>query len=349
MGGISSLLCEFVPVRELEMIMSVYRSSVNARPGAKGVLLVRLCNWVGEVLLSLPALRRLVADGYDLHLYGQSWSTALFEGTGLPVTVRHDCYGAAVEQLRGLRQTLGSDRSPALLMTNSFSSALEMRLAGFAPSGYAREGRSLLLRHAFPLPRFPHAAHAYWHLAGCFIGSSEPFPASLEWVPSDGQHKQALELLAQHGLGSGDFVMLCPFSGSDDIENRKVWPGFSELAAALHAANVPVLLCPGPGDEVDAAAWPSIAICLSGVDLGVYGAVQKLARIVVANDTGPSHLAAAVGARLITILGPQSVAEWAAIGPEVQIVQDAAKWPSVDRILALTVAASPWPETCKSG
>jgi heptosyltransferase-2 len=254
--------------------------------------------------------------------------------------VRHDCHNAAVVQLRGLRRILGSDRSPVLLMTNSFSSALEMRLAGFAPFGYAREGRSLLLRHAFRLPRFPHAAHAYWHLADRFIGKSEPFPRSLEWVPSDAQHRQALALLAQHGLAPSAFAMLCPFSGSDDCGNRKVWPGFRELATALRAVNMPVVLCPGPSDEVAVAAWPSLAICLGGVDLGVYGAMQKLANIVVANDTGPGHLAAAVGARLISILGPQSVAAWAAIGPNVQTVQETAKWPAVERVFALTMAAS---------
>ena len=328
--------------------MLVNFPSAAPPPAPKGVLLVRLCNWVGEVVLSMPALRRLAADGYDLRLYGKGWSTALFEGAGWPVIVRHGCYKTAAEQLREMRQALGSDRSPALLMTNSFSSALEMRLAGFAPSGYAREGRSPLLRHAFCLPRFPHAAHAYWHLAGCFLGSSEPFPAPVNWVPSDAQHRQALALLAQHGLATNAFVMLCPFSGSDDRKNRKVWPGFRELATALHAANVQVVVCPGPGDEVAAAAWPAIAVCLSGVDLGVYGAMQKLASIVVANDTGPGHLAAAAGAQLISILGPQSVAAWAPIGPNVQIVQETAKWPTVAGIIALIMDVNSWPETCNS-
>jgi heptosyltransferase-2 len=81
------------------------------------------------------------------------------------------------------------------------------------------------------------------------------------------------------------------------------------------------------------------AICLPGVDLGVYGALFDLARCVVANDTGPGHLAAAVGARLISIYGPHSVAAWAPIGRGVQLFHDASKWPGLDRIVSAVLAA----------
>ena len=303
----------------------------------RGALLVRLCNWVGEAVLSLPALRRLEAAGYELHLYGKSWAPALFEGTGWPVTVRRGGIKETTAQLRTLRQKLNEGGSvPALLMTNSFASALETRLAGFAPSGFAREGRSLLLRFSYPLPSFAHAAESYWHLAGCFLGADEPFPATLGWTPSDAQRAQALALIARHGLASRSFVVLCPFSGPDDRENQKVWPGFKELAAALNKAGVPVVVCPGPGEE--AAAAELKAICLPEVDLGVYGALFELAQSVVANDTGPGHLAAAAGARLISIYGPRSLAAWTPIGPHVRLFQDASQWPTVDCIAEAALA-----------
>jgi heptosyltransferase-2 len=302
-------------------------------------LLIRLCNWVGEAVLSLPALHRLEAAGYELHLYGKGWSPALFEGTGWPVTVRRGGLTETTAQLRGLRRKLNADGpAPALLMTNSFASALETRLAGFAPSGYAREGRDLLLRAAYPLPGFTHAAESYWHLAGCFLGADERFPATLGWTPSDAQRALALRLLARHGIASRSFVVLCPFSGPDDRENQKVWPGFKELAAALDKAGVPVVVCPGPGEEAAAAALE--AISLPEVDLGVYGALFELARSVVANDTGPGHLAAAAGARLVSIYGPRSLAAWTPIGPHVQLFQNASEWPTVDCVAEAALAAN---------
>jgi heptosyltransferase-2 len=307
-----------------------HQSADSARP-PKGALLVRLCNWVGEAVLSLPALRRLDAAGYELHLYGKGWAPALFEGTGWPVTVRRGSFTKTTAQLRNLRLKLNADEpAPALLMTNSFASALEARLAGFAPSGYAREGRGLLLRDAYPLPGFAHAAESYWHLAGCFLGAEQPFPATLDWTPSQAQRAQALALLAQRGISPRSFVVLCPFSGPDDRENQKVWPGFKELAAALTKAGVPVVVCPGPGEQ--AAAAKLKAICLPEVDLGVYGALFELAQSVVANDTGPGHLAAAAGARLISIYGPRSLAAWTPIGPHVRLFQNASEWPTVDCI-----------------
>jgi heptosyltransferase-2 len=313
--------------------MSADSRSTASSSSPKGVLLVRLCNWVGEVVLSLPALRRLEAAGYELHLYGKGWAPALLEGTGWPVTVRSGGLKEAAAQLRRLRLSL-EGTGLALLMPNSLSSALEMRLAGFLPSGFAREGRSLLLRNAYSLPSFHHAAESYWHLAGCFLGADEPFPATLEWTPSDAQRAQALALLAQYGLDPQSFVMLCPFSGPDDRENRKVWPGFKELGRSLDAAGVPVVVCPGPSEEAAAATLLPRAICLAGVNLGVYGALFELSRCVVANDTGPGHLAAAADARLISLYGPRSVAAWTPIGAQVRLFHDASKWPSVNSILA---------------
>jgi heptosyltransferase-2 len=315
-------------------------STVASSPTAQGVLLVRLCNWVGEAVLSLPALRRLAAAGYELHLYGKAWAPALFEGTGWPVSVRSTSLNASAEHLRTLRRRLNSSAPPpALLMTNSFSSALETRLGGFSPSGYASEGRGWLLRRAYRKPSFTHAAHSYWHLAGCFLGMNEPFPATLGWTPSDAQRARAQALLTQHGVALGSFVMLCPFSGPDDRENQKVWPGFAEVAKALRAAGLAVVLCPGPGEEPAAAALDSTAICLPNVDLGVYGALFQLARSVVANDTGPGHLAAAGGARLISIYGPHSPAAWTPIGTNVRLFHDASNWPTVESIVAAAFAA----------
>lgn len=304
-------------------------------------MLVRLCNWVGEAVLTLPALLRLAEAGYELHLYGKSWAPALFEGTGWPVTVRRSGMNTATAQLRSLRQTLACVvPPPALLLTNSFASALETRLAGFIPSGYAREARSPLLCQAYPLPRFAHAAHAYWHLAGCFLGTDKTFPASLGWSPSVAQRSKAQVILARHELIPQSFVILCPFSGPDDHENRKVWPGFKELAEALQAAGIPVVVCPGPGEEATAAALPANVICLPGVDLGVYGALFELAHSVVANDTGPGHLAAAVGAHLISLYGPHSVAAWTPIGPNIQLFHDSSGWPTVERVAAAALETS---------
>ncbi|MGD0097149.1 MAG: glycosyltransferase family 9 protein [Terracidiphilus sp.] len=328
------------PVASLYSIwMSAEIASTISSQTPKGPLLIRLCNWVGEAVLSLPALHRLAAAGYDLQLYGKTWAPALFEGTGWPVMVRSASLNTTTENLRALRRKLGAAKPPpALLMTNSFSSALEARLGGFSPSGYANEGRSWLLRHAYRQQTVTHAAHSYWNLANRFLGLDEPFPATLGWTPSESQRAQAQALLARHQVTPRFFAILCPFSGPDDQANQKVWPHFGELASALQAAGIDLVLCPGPGEEQAAAALRANAVILPNVDLGVYGALFLLARCVVANDTGPGHLAAAAGARLISIYGPHSVSAWTPIGPNVRLFHDLAKWPSVESIAAAVLA-----------
>ena len=304
---------------------------------ASGPLIVRLSNWVGEVVLSLPALRRLEGAGYELQLVGPGWSPALLEGTDWPVTARARGLWPATRQLRALDATLrraAAPRTPALLFTKSLSSALEARLAGLAPAGYARDGRSPLLAAAYPLPPLAHAGHAYWHLVSRLLGADAPFPTALGLVPSAAQRRRAAALLESHALAAQRYVLLCPFSGADDRERRKVWPGFGELAAWLVARDVAVLVCPGPGEESLAAETLPQARQLTGVDLGLYAALLERAAVVVANDTGPGHLAAAVGARLVSVYGPQSVAAWAPLGARVRLFHDAGGWPSVEQVAA---------------
>ena len=287
-------------------------------------------------MLSVPARRRLEAAGYQLQLVGPGWSRALLEGTGWSVVARRPGLWRASRQLRELdaplRCATPDTRTPALLLTKSWSSALEARLGGLAPAGYAHDGRSLLLSAAYPLARFAHAGHAYWHLASRFLRADAPFPTEIALAPSARQREQAAALLAAHGVEARRYVLLCPFSGSDDRERRKVWPGFAALTMRLVARSVPVIVCPGPGEELLAAATMPGVIQLGGVDLGVYAALLERARSVVANDTGPGHLAAAVGARLISVYGPQSVAAWAPLGARVRLFHEPSGWTSAEQV-----------------
>lgn len=304
---------------------------------SRGALLVRLCNWVGEVVLSLPAIQRLSDAGYDVHLYGKRWAPSLLEGSPFPVTVREARHGLAVGQLRRLRAHLAgrdaSTRPRALLFTRSFSSAVETRLAGFPSVGYAYDGRSLFLEEAYERPRGAHAGAEYWHVVNAFLREDLPFPKTLGLVPSPRQMASAQALLTGAGIEPGAYVVLCPFSGSDDAGDHKVWPGFASLTHNLVSQGERVVVCPGPGEEAQAHARAPGALLLPGVDLGVYAALLALSRAVVANDTGPGHIAAGVGARLLSLYGPPSTAAWDPVGPRVTLLRyTASGWASVEDV-----------------
>ena len=312
-------------------------------------LLVRLHNWIGDVVVGLPALQLLAEHGVPLQLVGKGWASALLAGHGWPVHTLPKGLRPRVELWRGLHQqvmahgappTPAGQRSPldALLLATSFSAALEARLAGLKTMGYATDHRRWLLHRAATPPTAPHALQGYWQLACQFLAVQRAPPADIGLALTQTAQAQAAAMLAQHGVGS-DYTVLCPFAVGTLAGQNKSWPGFPALAARLAAEGLTVLLCPGPGEEAQAQQQFPQAIALNQVPLGTYAALMKTARLVVANDTGPGHMAAAVGAPLVSVLGPTNAAQWAPWGTRVQVVQVPQGWPAVDAVAALAQAS----------
>lgn len=305
---------------------------------SKGPLIIRLCNWVGEAVLSLPTLTMLAEQGYELHLIGKRWAINLFEGHGWPVYVRPAKRGEAIAQLKQLRQQLsardpGFTRRPNMvLFTSSFSSALEARLAGLKPIGYQREGRSLLLGHGVPYEAGLHAADNYWRIGSHFAGVRQARPVRLGLQPSEAHRNKATQIVEAHGLKPG-FIILCPFSGAADTTGKKLWPDFPELARRLAAQGRQVVLCPGPGEEPQAQSDYPKAIVLTGVDLGTYAALSQHAACTVSNDTGPGHLAAAADAHVVSVLGPDAAPMWWVQGEHVTVLRPPQGWPTLEDVL----------------
>jgi heptosyltransferase-2 len=121
----------------------------------------------------------------------------------------------------------------------------------------------------------------------------------------------------------------------------KKWPGFEAFARAAEARlGLPLVVYPGPGEHEAARRLYPDARMLEGSDLAVYAALLHKAALVVANDTGPGHMAAALGRPLISLLGPTEAARWAPWGSGVTVLQrprigTATDWPDADEALAL--------------
>lgn len=303
-------------------------------------LIVRLRNWVGDVVLSVPLLQRLDAAGYQLQLLGRAWAQDLLAGQGWPVQTLAPQAGARIAQWRSLRQqALAQDpafdrRINALVLPFSLSSAFEMRVAGLRGLGYRHEGRRWLLARSLPHLATRHEMALNWDLGSALLGQAAPLPDRLHLRLAPRHEAAARQLQAQLGLRPG-YVVLCPFAGGTFEKLDKNWPAFPHLAAeALPSFGRDLLICPGPGDEESQARarYPGCHVAL-GVGLGTYAALLRDAALVIANDTGPGHLAAAVGAPLVSVLGPTDPARWAAVGPAVRIVRKPGGWPTLDDVL----------------
>ena len=154
----------------------MYAKQAPAPGSAARPLLVRLPNHLGDACMALPAIARLGDLGYAPLLVGRAWAPRLFESRDWPVLgLAPGPLGTRLRALRAFARDHGARAT--LLLTNSFSSALEARLAGLVPAGYARDGRSLLLRPAIAVPHewaqgTLHTSAWYWRLAGVVAGLS---------------------------------------------------------------------------------------------------------------------------------------------------------------------------------
>jgi heptosyltransferase-2 len=93
-----------------------------------------------------------------------------------------------------------------------------------------------------------------------------------------------------------------------------------------------VVACPGPGEAAACAAALPGARLLDGLGLGAYAAVMSLSRRVVANDSGPMHLAAAVGAPVLGIFGVSDPGRTRPWGRSGAIVGNRNAWPTVQAV-----------------
>jgi ADP-heptose:LPS heptosyltransferase len=121
-------------------------------------------------------------------------------------------------------------------------------------------------------------------------------------------------------LEPGDFAVIHPFSGSA----RKNWPleRFREVAARL---SIPVRWCAGPEEALDDAARFE--------NLYELACWLARARVYIGNDSGITHLAAAVGTPVVAIFGPTDPAVWAPRGERVEIVSGKLEEVPVDEVL----------------
>lgn len=303
-------------------------------------LIVRLRNWVGDVTLGLPTLQRLADAGYALQLLGKGWARDLLAGHDWPVHTLAGSARARVAQLRELRaQARAVDpgfgqRINAVCFPYSFSSALEFRLAGLRALGHAYEGRGLLLARAAPRPQGVHELQVYWHLGSQLLGAEAPLPVTLALRPAPEHRAQAAALRAAHGIEPG-CIVVCPFAGGTWSGQDKTWPEFPDFVAhALPALGRQIVIVPGPGEEHLARERFPRATMLAGVGLGAYAALLAEAALMVSNDTGPGHMAAAVGTPLLSVLGPSDPLLWRAWGPGVQVLKGDGTWPALADVAA---------------
>jgi heptosyltransferase III len=116
------------------------------------------------------------------------------------------------------------------------------------------------------------------------------------------------------------FLTMHPGSGSAG----KNWPVDRYAALARRLGDRPWLLSLGPADEAaEPLAREPNAVVTRDLPPRALGALLARAGVYVGNDSGVSHLAAAVGVPTVALFGPTSPDVWAPVGPRVRIIRAA--------------------------
>lgn len=131
----------------------------------------------------------------------------------------------------------------------------------------------------------------------------------LDQVRSIAGHGSPSRPLIELGITRGNFAVIHPFAGSA----KKRWPldRFQALATRL-ASYHPVEWCAGPEDKLAGAR--------RFADLMDLARWLASARIYIGNDSGPTHLAAAVQTDVVALFGPTDPMIWAPRGERVTVV-----------------------------
>jgi ADP-heptose:LPS heptosyltransferase len=135
------------------------------------------------------------------------------------------------------------------------------------------------------------------------------------------------------------YVLFFPFCSKDLIHKR--WPYFSELINLIkkNHPQYALVVAPGPG-EIEEAKSLDIKIALTNnlpLNFFELASLIKKSHLVIANDTGPAHMAAHLGARGFTLFGPHTTPEKVSIEREKFIALQTMDLKSLfaDRVYAL--------------
>jgi heptosyltransferase-2 len=281
---------------------------------------VRFPNWLGDTVMALPTLRSLrgVLPTAELWCVGPWVGTLLESEPGITRRlVPPEGVGARLAQARRLRQ---ARFDLAVILPNSFETALAGWLAGARwRVGYAAEWRAVLLTHALRPDDVPiHDVAAYLRLLGPLgVGGPSTLP-TLAIDPA--RRAEARGLLRETGLPPGGLRVGLQLGAA--FGASKLWPSerIAALAMRLEARGIHAVLLGSSGarglaDAVAAAAGGPVRSLVGRDRPALLAALVSEFDALVAADSGPAHVAAAVGVPAVTLFGPTDPRLTAPLGP----------------------------------
>jgi heptosyltransferase-2 len=283
-------------------------------------VLVKEVNWLGDLVISLPALRavRAAFESAKLAVLVKRELAGFFDGIGwidevIPYA-RPAGIGGIAEQWRIAREIRRRRFDLAILFPNSFQSALWATLgAARSRAGYATDGRAFMLTHQAAPARDSLERHQAYYWLGMLRDT-----LGIASVPGAEHHR--LEIAERHLRTMGSWLAehrvrpqapLIAMAPAAAYGPAKEWPlvRYAALIDLLHDRfGAECVLVGAPDERARCAQVATTARCGALLAAGATGIGELIALLSLCggfagNDSGAMHLAAAVGIPAVGIFG----------------------------------------------
>ena len=287
-------------------------------------ILVRGTNWIGDAVMSIPALRELrrIFPDATITLHTRSWADGLFRDAAfIDELVTYDKSRWKIKDVYDNTQFLRDDGYDlAVLLPNSFESALTSFLTRIPRRiGYNKDVRGLLLTDPIAVPEWKSRKHEvfyYLHLIGEIerrvLGRdtvSLAIPDTSLKVSDERRNAAKSQML---GFGVDPAKKTVALGVGSTNSRAKRWPAqrYAELNDLFQIEAGANVILVGSKDEIDVA---DEVVKLSGkppinlagkTGLAEIVAILSEIDLLISNDMGLAHVTPAVGTQTIVIFGP---------------------------------------------
>jgi heptosyltransferase-2 len=293
-------------------------------------ILIRGPNWVGDAVLAIPAMKAL-RDCFpraEITLLVRPWVAGLFTSVPFIDTVwSEEKPSSLTDWTRIMKEIRGRCFDLALLLPNSFESALMMFL-GRVPRriGYATDGRRWMLTN-FITPAEPAQHQVEYYLDLVRVLSASSGRPSIEIQASGEERANARKLLSAEGIPNGaSFLVLNPGAA---YGSAKRWPEDRFAGAAQILVNelgVYVALIGSEterfiAEQIRERLGTSAAVLAGKTSLETLIGVLAESCLMITNDSGPMHIAAALGVPTVAVFGSTDERVTGPFGPRTRVVK----------------------------
>ncbi len=300
-------------------------------------IVVRGTNWVGDAVMSIPALRELrrIFPESKLTLHTRSWAEGIFRDADfLDEILTFDKTDSKISDTFSNAKKLKENQFDlAVLFPNSFESALVAKLAKIPKRfGYAKEGRSFLLTNSVEIPKWKNERHEVFYYLNLvaevekhYFGKSSisENPPKIDLQVSEERREKARNILENHGVDLSKKTVALGVGSTNSRAKRWQAESFAKLNNLLQNETDANVLLVGAKDEIEVAEEvfeksQRKPIILTGkTSLSQIVALLAEIDLLVSNDMGLAHIAPAVGTKTLVIFGPTNEKTTQPIGSEI--------------------------------